>query len=90
MSQSLFPAGFQDLEHFSPDWVLANPLERQTRRSERSLATVKAFYEALAPDIERVIDYLKTVPMDGMSQADKSLYRLAATWMEMSHPIDLR
>ena len=34
--------------------------------------------------------YLKTVPMDGMSPADKTLYRLAATWMEMSHPIDLR
>ena len=39
---------------------------------------------------ERIIDYLKTVPMDGLTEADKNLYRLAATWMEMSHPVDLR
>ena len=29
------------------------------------------------------------MPMDGISEADKNLYRLVSTWNEMSHPIDL-
>ena len=90
MSAIEFPKGFEDMSRFAPDWVLNGPLERQSRRSERSLDTVKAFYQALAPEMERIIEYLKTVPMDAMRPADKNLYRLAATWMEMSHPVDLR
>lgn len=90
MSASEFPKGFEDLARFAPDWVLRDPLERQSRRSERSLEAVRAFNQGLAPSMERIFEYLKTVPMDAMSLADKNLYRLAATWMEMSHPVDLR
>ena len=85
-----FPKGFEGLAQFAPDWVLRDQSERQQRRSERSLETVKTFYHALAPEMERIIGYLNTVPMDAMQAADKNLYRLAATWMEMSHPVDLR
>jgi len=90
MSQIRFPAGFENLARFAPDWVLHNPMEKQTKRAERSLAEVKAFNDDLYPEIERIIDYLKELPMDRLSQEDKNLYCLAATWMEMSHPVDLR
>jgi len=90
MSDQIFPAGFENLKKFAPDWVLQGPLEKQQKRSERPLSVVKAFNDELYPEMERIIDYLKTVPMDGMSEADKNLYRLAATWMEMSHPVDLK
>jgi hypothetical protein len=30
------------------------------------------------------------VPMDAMTDADRNLYFLGATWMELSHPIDLK
>jgi hypothetical protein len=84
-----FPEGFQDLEQYAPDWVLATPLDRQRKRADSSFATVKSFYDALFPQIDRIFVYLNTVPINGMTQADKNLYNLAATWMEMSHPIDL-
>lgn len=90
MKAPIFPPGFENLDKFAPDWVLQGPLEKQQKRAERSLPVVKAFNDELFPEMERIIDYLISVPMDGMSKADKNLYRLAATWMEMSHPIDLR
>ncbi len=90
MSDIRFPAGFENLSRFAPDWVLQDPMEKQKKRAERSLVAVKAFNDDLYPEIERVIDYLKTCPMDNLSDEDKNLYRLAATWMEMSHPVDLR
>ncbi|MSQ51594.1 MAG: hypothetical protein EXR28_06875 [Betaproteobacteria bacterium] len=90
MSDIKFPAGFESLSRFAPDWVLRNPLEKQQRRAERPLAVVQAFNDGLYPEMEGIIDYLITVPMNKMSEADKNLYCLAATWMEMSHPIDLK
>lgn len=90
MSTIPFPAGFEALARFAPDWVLHDPLEKQQKRSERSLAAVKAFNDELYPEMERIIDYLNTVAINNLSEADKNLYRLAATWMEMSHPVDLR
>lgn len=89
MAQGLFPAGFEPLERFAADWMLADLMERQRERSRRTLEQVRAFYDGLFPDVERIIDYLKGVPMEAMSRQDKNLYRLIATWMEMSHPIDL-
>ena len=89
MSDAIFPAGFESLARHAPEWVLPDQLKRQRKRAASDLATVKAFYDALYPEMERIMAYLKTVPMDTLSSADKNLYRLAATWFEMSHPIDL-
>jgi hypothetical protein len=84
-----FPKGFEDLSAYAPEWVLTTPLERQRKRAACDLAALRRFYDAIYPQIDRIFIYLKSVPMNAMSQADKNLYYLAATWMEMSHPIDL-
>ena len=73
MSEINFPAGFENLARFAPDWVLHDPMEKQQKRAERSLAAVKAFNDDLYPEIERIIDYLKALPMDRLSEADKNL-----------------
>jgi hypothetical protein len=83
-----FPKSFEHLARHA-DWVLPDHLERQRKRAASELAVVKAFFDALYPDMERIMAYLKGVPMESMSEADKNLFRLAATWFEMSHPIDL-
>src|ERR1041385_6035475 len=84
-----FPKGFEDIEKYAPEWVIATPLARQRKRADSDLTTVRRFYDAIFPSIDRVITHLNTVPMDQLSPADKNLYNLAATWMEMSHRIDL-
>lgn len=89
MMAGTFPKGFEDLDKHAPEWVLVTAFDRQKKRAAVDLATVRAFYDALLPELDRIFLYLKTVPMDGMTQADKNLYNLASTWMEMSHPIDL-
>jgi hypothetical protein len=84
-----FPKGFETMARHAPDWVLTTQLERQKKRASVDLATLKSFFDALFPEMDRIFLYLKTVPMDRMTQKDKNLYNLAATWFEMSHPIDL-
>ena len=89
MTETIFPQGFESLAHHAPEWALPDQLARQRKRAASDIAAVKAFFDALYPEMERIMAYLRSVPMDGMSPADKNLYRLAATWFEMSHPIDL-
>jgi hypothetical protein len=83
------PKGFEDLTRFVPEWALPHPLDRQRKRAGTDMAALRIFYNDLFPHLDRIFLYLKTVSIDGMTQADKNLYNLGATWMEMSHPIDL-
>lgn len=85
----VFPPGFEDLEAYAPEWVLGDAMARQRKRAGADLAHVKRFYDALYPEIDRIVAYLKTVKMGGLSEVDRNLYCLASTWMEMSHPLDL-
>ena len=87
--KTFFPAEFEDLERFAPEWVIADVVEKQHKRATTDLAAIKRFYAALYPEIDRIIGHLVGVPMDGMSEGDRNLYRLVATWNEMSHPVDL-
>lgn len=89
MAKAAFPKEFKDLEHFAPEWVIADVVDRQRKRATSEMETIKKFYDALYPELDRIYAYLNGVPMDGMSDGDKNLYWLAATWNEMSHPIDL-
>jgi hypothetical protein len=90
MSDKFFSENFADLERFAPDWVIGDIVERQRKRADSELATVRQFFEDLFPEIDRIITYLNTVPMDAMGGEDKNLYWLVVTWNEMSHPIDLK
>jgi hypothetical protein len=89
MTEHSLPPGFEKLAAWTAEWMLADHMERQLKRGASTLDQVKAFYDAMFPEMERIMTYLKTVPMEAPSQADKNLYRLAATFFEMSHPIDL-
>jgi uncharacterized protein YqiB (DUF1249 family) len=84
-----FPKGFEDLEKFAPEWVVADVVARQRKRAESDLAAIKQVYDDVYPHLDRIMAHLNAVPMDAMSDTDKSLYWLVATWNEISHPVDL-
>ena len=84
-----FPKGFEALEPFAGDWALATPLARQRKRASLAIDALREFYAAIHPHMDRIFIHLKAPPMDALTQQDKNLYNLGATWMEMSHPIDL-
>lgn len=86
---NLLPKGFEALEKYAPEFALTTPRARETKRAGMTVPELRAFYDAVFPHLDRIFTYLKTVPMDGLTDADRSLYFLGATWMEMSHPIDL-
>jgi hypothetical protein len=86
---NILPKGFDDLEGYATEYALNTPLARQSKRAALDMAALKAFYDGVFPHLDRIFSYLKSVPMDRLTEADRNLYNLGATWMELSHPVDL-
>jgi hypothetical protein len=83
------PSGFSRLESFVPEWALANERDRYTKLHHSSLPQLKVFYDAMLPEMEAVMEFLKTQPLEGMQPEAVNLYHLAMTFAETAHPLDL-
>jgi hypothetical protein len=53
------------------------------------LPQLKVFYDAMLPEMDAVMEFLKTQPLEGMQQEAMNLYHLAMTFAETAHPLDL-
>ena len=86
---SALPKGFDALEPFVAEYALATPLERQRKRASLTLDALREFYSAVYPHMDAIFRHFQGMAPDALTQEDKALYNLGATWMELSHPIDL-
>ncbi len=87
------PAKFKDLAHWGTEWSLDTEKARHFKRVYSDLDTVRGFFEAVNPRMDEIIGYLNTLnTLDPkqLAPADRNLYYLAATCIEMSHPIDMK
>lgn len=50
---------------------------------------LKAFYDAMLPEMDAIMVYLKTQPVEGLRPEADNLYKLAMTFAETAHPLDL-
>ena len=92
MTKMILPEKFADLAVWGPDWFHALDRDRHVQRVSSSLETVREFYEAVFPRMDEIIGYLNTLGTadpDALGEADRNLFNLALTCMEMSHPIDM-
>mgnify|MGYP003340016106 CR=1 FL=1 len=83
------PAGFSDLERFVAEWALPNEKERYLKLHASTLPQLKAFYDAMLPRMDAVMEFLKTQPVEGMAPDAQALFHLAMTFSETAHPLDL-
>lgn len=86
------PAQFAALAEWGPEWFHGYDRDRHVQRVSSDLETVRKFYEAVFPRMDEIIAYLNTIDTaqpDALGEADRNLFNLALTCMEMSHPIDM-
>ena len=89
MANIELPAGFEALADIGPDWLIADEHGRHVKRVTSDLATVRAFYDKVVAELDRMIAYLKPKDAAALTAGERNLYTLALVCMEMSHPIDL-
>ncbi len=85
---SMLPDRFAELEPFA-SWCLPSEYDRYAKRLASSMDELQAFYDAAFPRIEDSVDYLKGVPLAGISPEDRNLLWLFASLVTVSFPVEV-
>jgi hypothetical protein len=88
MSNHLLPEPFKDLEPFSA-WALRTEAERNKKRLSSPMAEIQAFYAAMLPRMEAVIEYLNQFPPDQMPEEARNLVHLTLSFAEITPSVEL-
>jgi hypothetical protein len=89
MSEKVLPEKFSKLTSWVAEWALPNEEARYLKLHAVTFEQLKAFYDAMLPEMEAIMVFLKTQPVEGMPSEAQNLYRLAMTFAETAHPLDL-
>ena len=82
------PAQFADLEPFA-DWALPTERDRFAKRLASSMDELQAFYDAAFPRLTDSVDYLRGVPVEGISDEDRNLLWLFSSLVTVSFPVEV-
>jgi hypothetical protein len=82
------PETFADLEQFVV-WALATETARNARRRASTMEELRAFYDAILPRMDEVIEYLDEYPLDAMPADARRLFLMGLSFMEVSPAIEL-
>ena len=88
MSASL-PKKFVDLEYLVPEWALATQNERETRRARSTRGELQALYDALAPNLDAILEHVDQHPLGEMPPDTERLFFLALMLAEISPHVEL-
>lgn len=79
---------FSDLRPYVEAWGLATSAERLNKRCNSSQGELKAFYDAVAPRLQNIIDFLNQFPLRDIPQEHQGLARTALAALEVSGPVN--
>jgi hypothetical protein len=83
-----FPADFAVLEPYA-DWALPSETDRYNKRLASTMTELQAFYDAAFPVMSSSVDYLKSVPLEGISDEDRNLLWLFSALVTVSFPVEV-
>jgi hypothetical protein len=87
-SEQTLPAPFRDLEpHLA--WALESEGEREARRLASTIEELRAFYDAMMPRIEKIVEYLNQFALDEMPADARRLLDLAFSWTEIASAVEI-
>ena len=88
-NSNALPAQFAKLSPWVSEWALHSEEARYLKLHAVTFDQLKAFYDAMLPEMDAIMLFLKTQPVEGMALDADNLYRLAMTFAETAHPLDL-
>lgn len=89
-ARASLPAQFAELAQFG-EWIIPDERGRHLKRVASTIEEIRPFYDAMLPRMEAIMGVLKEYPTDGATPPEvRNLYLLALSFMEVSHPIELR
>lgn len=83
------PPAFADLQHFVSEFALETEEERFAKLHSIDYPTLERFYHEMLPRLDAILEHLSHGKVSALSPPDKTLFDLAMTMVETSHPMDL-
>jgi hypothetical protein len=83
------PGEFADLEHRVSGWALKTEEERFRKLHSVAYEELASFYEEMLPRLPAIMDHLSRHRLSAMPADTLTLFNLAMTMAETSHPMDL-
>jgi hypothetical protein len=84
------PGEFEALAPYAKTWGgLENQAERYLLRQKSTMAELKEFYNAAAPRLDEVFNYLDQFPMDALPPSEALLYRTILGLTEVAQAIEV-
>lgn len=87
-SQGSLPALFRSLEPFS-GWALAKESERIHKRLSSPMEELRAFYDAMLPQMETIVPYLNQFSLERMPEEGQRLFFLTLSFVEVTSAVEL-
>jgi hypothetical protein len=87
VSSSQLPPEFKDLESWA-GWAHSKMDERRDRRLSSSIEELEAFYGAILPRLEAILNYLTAKDPDGLDPQSKMLMNMAYTLAEIAPAVE--
>jgi hypothetical protein len=82
------PAGFESLEEFVVDWVLADAAARMAKRQSSTMDEIRSFYDAILPHGEDALRYLREFQLGSLTQEGERLLKLMLSLAEVAPAIE--
>ncbi len=86
---SALPDGFESLEAWVPAWSLATQNERWDKRLGATSQELRAFYDAVLPELPAILDHVDQFPLGALPEASQRLFHLALMHAEIAPNVEL-
>lgn len=83
------PPGFEGLSVHTPRWALPTEAARNLARRTASMEELESFYQAMLPQMERIIAFLNGRELSALDGPEQDLLALAKSFMEAAISVEL-
>ncbi|NJO34870.1 MAG: hypothetical protein HC869_18895 [Rhodospirillales bacterium] len=84
------PAGFENLAPYAEIWGQHHDqAARYLQRQHSTMEELRTFYEAVAPRLNEIFDFLDQFPMDDLPESSALLYRTALGLTEAAMAVEV-
>lgn len=87
MTNATFPEGFEALEPFG-DWALATNDARTLKRQAASKDELKAFYDAVLPHMEKILDACDAFDFGALPDTHHAIFNIALSMAEIAPHVE--
>lgn len=85
----LLPEGFDKLETWASEWAMPTQNARWDKRLASSREELIAFYNAVLPHLERILDHVDEYPLGELPEDSARLFDLALMHAEIAPNVEL-